>query len=146
MGNKNRRPDDWACHQCKGNEWNFADRCDCFKCHTARPKNAALWKNTTTGKAAAGGAGGGAGTGGGNGAGGKAAARAEAKFVADVWLPLPVFGIKPFKDMPSYCTHHLAVYDEAYNTITAELVREGLDPSTFPRTFRGGFGRDFCEG
>ena len=72
--------------------------------------------------------------------------RAEAKFVADVWLPLPMFGIKPFKDVPSYCTHHLAVYVEAYNTFTAELVREGLDPSTFPRTFRGVFARDWHEG
>ena len=72
--------------------------------------------------------------------------RAEAKFVADVWLPLPMFGFKPFKDMPSYYTHHLAVYDEAYNTFTAELVREGLDPSTFPRTFRGLVVRDWHEG
>ena len=63
--------------------------------------------------------------------------RAEAKFVADVWLPLPMFSIKPFKDRTSYWTHHHAVYIEAYNTFTAELVREGLDPSTFPRTVQG---------
>ena len=60
----------------------------------------------------------------------------EAKFVADVGLPFPMFSIKPFKDIESYWTHHLTVYVEAYNTFYAELVREGLDPSTFPRTLR----------
>ena len=35
----------------------------------------------------------------------RAALRAEAKFVADVWLPLAC-SIKPFKDLPSWCTHH----------------------------------------
>ena len=66
----------------------------------------------------------------------RAGLRMEAKFVADVGLPFPMFSIKPFKDIESYWTHHLAVYVEAYNTFYAELVREGLDPSTFPRTLR----------
>ena len=68
-----------------------------------------------------------------------AAARAEAKFVADVWPGCMTFSIKPFKDLQSWWTHHNAVYVEAYNTLTAELVREGLDPSTCPRTFWGTF-------
>ena len=72
--------------------------------------------------------------------------RAEAKFVADVWLPLPMFSIKPFKDRTSYWTHHHAVYVEAYNTFTAELVREGLDPSNYPRTFRGEFVKGYYAG
>ena len=76
----------------------------------------------------------------------RAALRAEAKFVADVWLPLPMFSIKPFKDRTSYWTHHHAVYIEAYNTFTAELVREGLDPSTYPRTFRGEFVKGYYAG
>ena len=76
----------------------------------------------------------------------RAGLRAEAKFVADVWLPFPMFSIKPFKDIESYWTHHLAVYVEANNTFYAELVREGLDPSTYPRTLRGGLARDWYEG
>ena len=75
----------------------------------------------------------------------RAGLRAEAKFVADVGLPFPMFSIKPFKDIESYCTHHLAVYVEAYNTFTAELVREGLDPSSYPRTLRGGLARGWHE-
>ena len=75
-----------------------------------------------------------------------AALRAEAKFVADVWPTCSPFSIKPWTDPLSWWTHHKAVHVKAYNTFTAELVREGLDPSTFPRTFRGGFVRDFCEG
>ncbi len=35
---------------------------------------------------------------------------------------------------------------EAYNTFTAELVREGLDPSTYPRTFRGEFVKGYYAG
>ena len=70
----------------------------------------------------------------------------EAKFVADVGLPFPMFSIKPFKDIESYWTHHLAVYVEANNTFYAELVREGLDPSTFPRTLRGELARGWYEG
>jgi hypothetical protein len=76
----------------------------------------------------------------------RAGLRAEAKFVADVGLPFPMFSIKPFKDIESYCTHHLAVYVEAYNTFTAELVREGLDPSSYPRTLRGVVARNWYEG
>ena len=69
-----------------------------------------------------------------------AALRAEAKFVADVWPTCSPFSIKPWTDPLSWWTHHKAVHVKAYNTFTAELVREGLDPSTFPRTFRGGEG------
>ena len=73
----------------------------------------------------------------------RAALRAEAKFVADVWPTC----FPSFKDhLPSWWTHHKAVYVEAYSTFTAELVREGLDPSTYPRTFRGTFVKNFCAG
>ena len=75
-----------------------------------------------------------------------AAARAEAKFVADVWPGVQIkISIKPFKDLQSWWTHHNAVYVEAYNALTAELVREGLDPSTYPRTFRGTFAKDYYD-
>ena len=75
----------------------------------------------------------------------KAALRAEAKFVADVSPGCWGFSIKPFKDALSYFSHHNEVFVEAYTTFTAELVREGLDPSTYPVTFRGACVMSFYE-
>ena len=71
--------------------------------------------------------------------------RAEAKFVADVSPGCWGFSIKPFKDALSYFSHHNEVFVEAYTTFTAELVREGLDPSTYPVTFRGACVMSFYE-